>query len=315
MTLRHFLDLSDLEPSCLRAMLDDAVRMKAARRASRRPSVLPLSGYRAILLFEERSTRTRLSFEIAMRELGGEVSAVSRREIHLDKGETIEDTARVMSRYCDLVVLRTTDTTRFASFVAASAVPVINALTRRSHPCQILADVMTFEEKCGPIAGQTLAWSGDCNNVLFSLCEAARAFGFRLQIATPAALGARARSWPALEEGGELIAITTDPYEAARGARALLTDTVESMGLSDGQEAREAHIRALKPYKVTQALMDAAAPDAIFMHCMPAYRGFEVDEAVIDGPRSAIIDEAENRLHMQKAILKYCLLGPESLGA
>lgn len=297
---RHFLELRDFDTATLRGMLTLARRFKAERR--RPDAARPLAGRALAMIFEKPSTRTRVSFELAMRELGGETIVLSRQEMQLNRGETIADTARVLSRYVDAILLRTDRARHLEELARHASVPVINGLTDLSHPCQIMADVMTFEEHRGPITGQTLAWCGDGNNVARSLIEAAVRFRFRLRLATPAPLAPPAEllAW-AEREGGE-IHLTEDPEEAVRGARAVLTDTWVSM--ADEHEAAERR-RLLAPYQVTEALMRRAAPDALFLHCLPAHRGEEVSAAVIDGPQSVVFDEAENRLHAQKGILAW----------
>jgi len=238
-----------------------------------------------------------------MRELGGETIVLSRQDMQLNRGETIADTARVLSRYVDAILLRTDRAAHLEELARHAGVPVINGLTDPSPPCQVMADVMTFEEHRGPITGQILAWCGDGNNVARSLIEAAVRFRFRLRLATPASLAPPAEllAW-ARREGGE-ITLTEDPEEAVRQARAVFTDTWVSM--ADDAAGAEARRRLLAPYQVTEALMRKAAPDALFLHCLPAHRGEEVSEAVIDGPQSVVFDEAENRLHVQKGILAW----------
>ena len=298
MTPRHFLDLADHAPHLLRRLLDDAVRFK---RGEAQPELL--RGKILALMFEKPSTRTRVSFEVAMRQLGGEVIVLSGAETQRGRGESIADTARVLSRYVDALLLRTADASELYGLALHAGVPVINGLTQRSHPCQIMADVMTFEEKRGPIAGQVIAWCGDGNNVACSWIEAAAQFGFTLRLATPAALRPRADVLAWAQERGARIELTGDAQRAVAGARCVVTDTWVSMG--DAPD-RDAHT-VLAPFRVDSALMARAAPDAIFMHCLPAHRGEEVTEAVIDGPQSVVFDEAENRLHVQKSILAWVL--------
>ncbi len=295
---RHFLDLRDFDGATLRHMLDVAVGFKRAGASSR-----PLAGKTLALIFEKPSTRTRVSFEVAMRQLGGEVVVLSGNDMQLGRGETLADTARVLSRYVDAIMLRTDRAAKLHDLAAHASVPVINGLTELSHPCQIMADVMTFEAHRGPIAGQRLAWCGDGNNVARSLIEAAVRFGFSLRLATPASLAPPADllAW-ARAEGGD-ITLTDDPRIAVAGARAVFTDTWVSMA---DERAEERHA-LLAPYQVTASVMAAAAPDALFLHCLPAHRGEEVTEEVIDGPQSVVFDEAENRLHAQKGILAWAL--------
>ncbi|HTU53210.1 MAG TPA: ornithine carbamoyltransferase [Acetobacteraceae bacterium] len=296
---RHFLDLRDFDTPTLRQMLDIAHGFRQAGGVSSRP----LAGKTLAMIFEKPSTRTRVSFEVAMRQLGGEVISLSGYETQLGRGESVADTARVLSRYVDAILLRTDRAEKLAELAAYATVPVINGLTASSHPCQLMADVMTFEDHRGPIAGQAVAWSGDGNNVARSWIEAAARFHFTLRLATPEQL----RPPPALvawaREQGARIELFDSPEEAVAGARCVVTDTWLSMS-DDPKESRH---NLLAPYRVTPALMALAAPDALFMHCLPAHRGEEVDEAVIDGPQSVVFDEAENRLHAQKGVLAWAL--------
>jgi len=296
---RHFLDLSDFEPATLRHMLDIASGYKEAGRVSSRP----FSGKTLAMIFEKPSTRTRVSFEVAMRQLGGDVVTLYANELQLGRGETVADTARVLSRYVDAIMLRTADAGKLQEMAEHATVPVINGLTNRSHPCQLMADVMTFEEHQGPIAGQVIAWSGDGNNVLNSWIEAAVRFGFTLRLATPELLRPAQRliDWARAE--GAVIEVFDEPAEAVRGARCVVTDAWVSMA-DDPNESRH---NLLAPYCVTSALMAQAAPDAIFMHCLPAHRGEEVTAEVIDGSQSVVFDGAENRLHAQKGVLAWSL--------
>jgi ornithine carbamoyltransferase len=297
--LRHFLDLRDFDCATLRQMLHVAAGFKQAGGVSSRP----LAGKMLALIFEKPSTRTRVSFEVAMRQLGGDVVTLSGRETQLGRGETIADTARVLSRYVDAIVLRTDRAAKLHELATHATVPVINGLTEASHPCQLMADVLTFEEHRGPIPGQLVAWCGDGNNVARTWIEAAARFGFTLRLATPperrppTALVAWARA------EGATIDLTNDPAAAVAGARCVVTDTWVSMSddVSDGRHS------LLEPYRVTASLMAKAAADAIFMHCLPAHRGEEVAADVIDGPQSVVFDEAENRLHAQKGILAWVL--------
>ena len=294
----HFLDLADFDRATLRHMLDLSLLLK--RGGGPRA---PLAGRTLALLFEKPSTRTRVSFEVAMRDLGGHVTVLTDRDMQLGRGETVADTARVLSRYVDVMMLRTDRVWKLAELAANATVPVINGLTEASHPCQLMADVMTFEEHRGPIAGQTIAWLGDGNNVARSWVQAAVRFGFSLRLASPEScqIPAETLAW-ARREGGD-VTITRDPAEAVRGARAVVTDCFVSMADDPG---RNSHA-ALAPYRVTVELMEQAAQDALFMHCLPAHRGEEVDSAVIDGRWSVVFDEAENRLHAQKGILAWVL--------
>ena len=296
---RHFLDLGDFDPATLRQMLDVASGFKRAGGVSSRP----LAGKTLALIFEKPSTRTRVSFEVGMRQLGGEVIVLTGKETQLGRGETVADTARVLSRYVDAIMLRTDDPAKLHDMAEYATVPVINGLTQASHPCQLMADVLTFEEHRGPIAGQVVAWCGDGNNVARSWIEAAVRFGFTLRLATPDGLRPPEEllAW-ARAQGGR-IELTDDPEAAVGGAACVVTDTWVSM--SDDQS--ESRHNLLAPYRVTSRLMAHAAPDALFMHCLPAHRGEEVDAAVIDGPHSVVFDEAENRLHAQKGVLAWVM--------
>ena len=295
---RHFLDLRDFDQGTLRHMLDVAANYKRAGVSSR-----PLAGKTLALIFEKPSTRTRVSFEVGMRQLGGDVIVLSARDMQSGRGESPADTARVLSRYVDAIMLRTDNVAKLYELAEYATVPVINGLTDTSHPCQLMADVLTFEEHRGPIAGQVVAWCGDGNNVARSWIEAAVRFGFTLRLATPDALRPPAEliAW-ARAQGGR-IELTDDPEQAVAGARCVVTDTWVSMA-DDPNTNRH---NMLAPYRVTRALMAKAASDALFMHCLPAHRGEEVSEDVIDGPQSVVFDEAENRLHAQKGVLAWAL--------
>jgi ornithine carbamoyltransferase len=299
--LRHFLDLADIPPKELRAMIEASRAMKGRRRE--RAGSKPLEGYTLAMIFDKPSTRTRVSFDVAMRQLGGEAIMLTGQEMQLGRGETIADTARVLSRYVDIIMIRILDHAMLAELARHAIVPVINGLTRRSHPCQVMADVMTFEEHRGPIRGKTVAWSGDSNNVLASWMHAAERFDFRLKVATPPELAPKRWLTDWMRSAGADIKLGSDPEEAVKGADAVITDTWISMGDKDGQRRHN----LLKRYQVNARLMARAKPDAIFMHCLPAHRGEEVTDEVIDGPHSVVFDEAENRLHAQKGILAWCL--------
>jgi ornithine carbamoyltransferase len=298
--VRHFLDLIDIPPKELRGMIEASRAMKA-KRGSRADK--PLAGKTLAMIFEKESTRTRVSFEVAMYQLGGHAMRLSGQEMQLGRGETLADTARVLSRYVDAIMIRILDHEALDELAKHATVPVINGLTRRSHPCQIMADVMTFEEHRGPIRGRTVAWSGDANNVLASWMHAAAQFDFRMQVATPPEL--KPKKWLSdwIKSSGASILVGTDPEEAVKGADCVVTDAWVSMGDKDGQRRHN----LLKRYQINARLMARAKPDALFMHCLPAHRGEEVTDEVIDGPRSVVFDEAENRLHAQKGILTWCL--------
>ncbi len=296
---RHFLDLRDFETATLRQMLDIAAGFKRAHGVSSRP----LGGKTLAMIFEKPSTRTRVSFEVAMRQLGGDVVMLSAKEMQLGRGETVGDTARVLSRYVDAIMLRTDRVAKLHELAEHATVPVINGLTEASHPCQLMADVLTFEEHRGPITGQIVTWVGDGNNVARSWIEAAARFEFTLRLAVPDALRPPddVLAWAAAQ--GATVEIVNDPAAAVAGARCVVTDTWVSMA-DDPNENRH---NMLAPYQVSAALMAKAAPDAIFMHCLPAHRGEEVAAEVLDGPQSVVLDEAENRLHAQKGVLAWAL--------
>jgi ornithine carbamoyltransferase len=296
---RHFLDLIDIAPGELRGIIDDSRAMKARVRT---PGALPIAGKMLAMIFDKPSTRTRVSFDVAMRQLGGDTVVLTGQEMQLGRGETIADTARVLSRYVDAIMIRTLEHDMLLELAEYAAVPVINGLTRRSHPCQIMADVMTFEEHRGPIRGRKVAWTGDANNVLTSWMHAARQFDFELAVATPPELAPKRKVLEWVRSSGAAIDIGTDPEVAVKSADCVTTDTWVSMGDKDG--ARRHNI--LRPYQVNGALMAKAKSDAIFLHCLPAHRGDEVTDEVIDGPQSVVFDEAENRLHAQKGILAWC---------
>ena len=301
MTVRHFLDLDQLDAATLRHILELGVGYKEEGR--RRQPEQPLAGKVLAMIFEAPSTRTRVSFDVAVRHLGGESLLLNGKDMQLGRGETVADTARVLSRYVDAILLRTQEHAMLLELARYADVPVINGLTRATHPCQLMADIMTFEAHRGPIAGRVVAWVGDGNNVATSWIHAAARFGFELRLACPDGLGPPpdALDWATGEDA--TVSVTTMPDDAVAGADCVVTDTWVSMG---DQESENRH-NLLTPYRVDERLMDLAGPDAIFMHCLPAHRGDEVAAAVIDGPRSVVWDEAENRLHAQKGILTWCL--------
>jgi ornithine carbamoyltransferase len=297
--VRHFLDLIDVPAADLRRMIEDARLMKSKPARTDRP----LAGKTLAMIFEKPSTRTRVSFEVAMRQLGGDVLLLTAEEMQLGRGETLADTARVLSRYIDAIMIRTLNPDDVAELAQHATVPVINGLTRRSHPCQVMADVMTYEEKGGPIRGRTVAWTGDANNVLTSWAHAAERFDFRLRVASPPELAPKKPLLQWIKSSGADITIGADPDEAVKDADCVVTDTGVSMGDLNG--ARRHNL--LKRYQVNGRLMARAKSDAVFMHCLPAHRGEEVTDEVMDGPQSVVFDEAENRLHAQKGILTWCL--------
>ena len=306
--VRHFLDLDLLPAETLQAImkLAHAYKQGDAAPGGQRPA----AGKTLAMVFEKPSTRTRVSFEVGMKQMGGFVTTLSAETSQLGRGETIADTARVLSRYADVIMFRTLSEASLAEMTAHASVPVINGLTDKSHPCQIMADVMTFEEAKGSIRGRTVAWLGDGNNVCASWIHGAMRFGYAMRVGAPgecapeAALIARARA-----EGAD-VTVTDDPAAAVKGADCVVTDTWISMGTgADEGEARERRLRLMHPYRVDETLMARAAPGAVFMHCLPASREREVSAGVIDGPQSVVWDEAENRLHAQKGILHWCLAG------
>jgi ornithine carbamoyltransferase len=301
--IRHFLDLVDVSPQTLREMIEASRVMKDRLKKNGRSTDTPLAGKTLAMVFDKPSTRTRVSFDVAMRQLGGESITLTSQEMQLGRGETLADTARVLSRYVDGIMIRTLAHETLVELARNATVPVINGLTRRSHPCQVMADVMTFEEHRGPIRGKTVAWSGDANNVLASWMHAAERFDFRLRVATPPELAPKKWLTAWIKSSGAAIQIGTDPEDAVKGADCVVTDTWISMGDRDG--ARRHNL--LKRYQVNARLLAKAKPDALFMHCLPAHRGEEVTDDVIDGPQSVVFDEAENRLHAQKGILAWCL--------
>jgi ornithine carbamoyltransferase len=303
--VRHFLDIYRLEAADLRSILDDAHVRKAARKGwplGKVDADAPGKDHVLAMIFEKNSTRTRFSFDAAIRQLGGASIIATASDMQLGRGEPIEDTAKVLSRMVDAVMIRANNHEDVERFARVSTVPVINGLTDRSHPCQILADLQTIEEQLGPIAGKTIAWIGDGNNVCHSFMHAAPKFGFHLNVACPAEYHPDLHD---LAKGGNSVTLTSDPREAVLGADVVVTDTWVSMGDSDYEE----RLQAFESYTVDEALMALADPDAVFLHCLPAHRGEEVTDAVIDGPKSLVWDEAENRIHAQKAVLAWCFGG------
>jgi len=306
--MSHFLDINRTSPDDLRTMIDSAAAMKTARAGRPRAALdddQPLAGQMVALIFEKPSTRTRVSFDVGVRQMGGQSMVLSGSEMQLGHGESIADTARVLSRYADLIMIRTFAEDTLLELAEHATVPVINGLTDRSHPCQIMADILTFEEHRGSIAGRKVVWCGDGNNVCASFLHAAGRFGFDMTFAGPDALDPEAVFVEEARAAGRKIEISRDPLEAVRGADLVVSDTWLSM--HDGPETRDRRHNLLMPYQVNEALMEAAGPQALFMHCLPAHRGEEVTDAVMDGPQSVVFDEAENRLHAQKAVMRWCL--------
>ena len=301
---RNFLDLSEIPAEELRTILAAAGVLKTKRIRGRSAAKKPLAGKVLAMIFDRPSTRTRVSFDIGMRELGGDTIMLTGAEMQLGRGETIADTARVMSRYVDAIMIRILDHDDMVEMARHATIPVINGLTKRSHPCQVMADVFTFEEHSGPIKGRTIAWTGDSNNVLASWIHAAERFDFAINVATPPELSPPKTLVDWAKARRVALSLTDDPFAAAKGASAIVSDCWVSMG--DEEEARHRH-NLLAPFQVNAKLMAQADKDAIFMHCLPAHRGEEVTDDIIDGPQSVVFDEAENRLHVQKAILAWCL--------
>jgi ornithine carbamoyltransferase len=304
--VRHFLDLDLIEPQALRAILDEAHRRKRARAGrpkGARDDDAPLAGHMLAAIYEKNSTRTRVSFDVGMRQLGGKIMNLTGADMQLGRGETVEDTAKVLSRMVDAIMIRALKHESATGLAAAADVPVINGLTDKSHPCQILADLMTLEERGVALEGAKIAWVGDGNNVAASFIHAAPAFGFTLRLGCPTMYRPPAALIEAAKARGAQVEWLDDARDAAAGADVVVADTWVSMGDTD----REARMQALGPYQVDGALMKAAKPSAVFLHCLPAHRGEEVAAEVIDGPQSAVFDEAENRIHAQKAILLWCL--------
>ena len=301
--MRHFLDIRDFDTATLQAMLDDAAAMKAALKGGV-GTAKPLSGKSVAMIFEKPSTRTRVSFEVGISQLGGSPLMLSAQDLQIGRGESIEDTARVLSRYVDAITIRCFSHDTLLTLAEHATVPVINALTARSHPCQIMADLQTMIERHGALEGQVVTWIGDGNNVAASWIEAAARFGFQLRIACPEGYAPPAEllAW-ARAEGADLV-LYDSAMEAAVGSQTLVTDVWISMGDEEGTRRED-----FGSFQVNQELLEAAAGDAIVLHCLPAWRGMEITAEVIDGPQSAVFDEAENRLHAQKAVLAWCMAG------
>lgn len=306
--MNHFLDINKTSAQDLRGIIDRARTIKDARKGQ--PKGAPdaeqaLANHMVALIFEKPSTRTRVSFDVGVRQMGGQTMVLSGADMQLGHGETIADTARVLSRYVDLIMIRTFEEQTLLEMAEYATVPVINGLTNRTHPCQIMADIMTFEEHNGPIAGKKVVWSGDGNNVFASFAHAAGQFGFDLVFTGPPTLDPEQYFLDEARAKGVSVTIERDPIKAVDGADLVVTDTWVSM--HDPQSARERRHNQLRPYQVNEHLMSHAKPDALFMHCLPAHRDDEATSAVMDGPHSVIFDEAENRLHAQKAIMRWCL--------
>ena len=301
--MRHFLDIRNFDTATLQAMLDEAAAMKAALKGGGE-TAKPLSGKSVAMIFEKPSTRTRVSFEVGISQLGGTPLMLSAQDLQIGRGESIEDTARVLSRYVDAITIRCFSHDTLLTLAEHATVPVINALTARSHPCQIMADLQTMIERHGALEGQVVTWIGDGNNVAASWIEAAARFGFQLRIACPKGYAPPAEllAW-ARAEGADFV-LYDSAIEAAAGSQTLVTDVWISMGDEEGTRRED-----FRSFQVNQELLEAAAGDVIVLHCLPAWRGMEITAEVIDGPQSAVFDEAENRLHAQKAVLAWCMAG------
>ena len=295
---KHFLDLDRFSEAELRTILDLSTDLKSRGRGG-----LPLQAKTLAMIFEKPSTRTRVSFEVAMKQLGGEAIVLNANELQIGRGETIADTARVLSRYVDVIMLRTDEPKKLYDLAEYATVPVINGLTDRSHPVQLLADIMTYEEHIGPIGDARIAWCGDGNNMALTWLQAATLFGFELRLACPNELSLDEEDVAYAKERGAHIVVSDDPISVVKDADCVVTDTWVSMG----DEAASRRLKILEPFRVCQSLMEHAAPEAIFMHCLPAHRGEEVEASVLEGVRSVVWDEAENRLHAQKGLLMWCL--------
>jgi len=306
--MQHFLDIHTTDKTALRGIIDSARAMKEARAGQPRgvpDAEQPLAGRMVALIFEKPSTRTRVSFDVGVRQMGGQTMVLSGADMQLGHGETIADTARVMSRYVDLIMIRTFDESVLHEMAEYADVPVINGLTDRTHPCQIMADVLTYEEHRGPIRGKKVVWTGDGNNVCASFLHAAAQFGFDMTFAGPSQLDPEDEFVGLARKAGCKITIERDAAKAVEGADLVVTDTWVSM--HDSQSSKERRHNMLRPYQVNEALMAHAKPDALFMHCLPAHREEEATSAVMDGPNSVVFDEAANRLHAQKAVMRWCL--------
>jgi len=306
--MNHFLDIHTTSADDLHQIIASAKATKQARLGQPKGALdaeLPLKDKMVALIFEKPSTRTRVSFDVGVRQMGGQTMVLSGADMQLGHGETIADTARVLSRYVDMIMIRTFEEQTLLEMAEYATVPVINGLTNRTHPCQIMADILTFEEHNGPIKGKKVVWCGDGNNVCASFIHAAGQFGFDFTFAGPEPLDPEMGFIEEARAKGSKIEIVRDAEEAVKGADLVVTDTWVSM--HDPQSARERRHNQLRPYRVDRKLMSHANPDALFMHCLPAHRGDEVTNNVMDGPQSVIFDEAENRLHAQKAIMRWCV--------
>ncbi len=303
---RHFIDIADFDTATLTDILADSLQMKTDRDGQAKGIVepgSPLDGKVLAMIFEKPSTRTRVSFDVAMRQLGGSSLMLSSSELQIGRGETIADTARVLSRFVDAIMIRTFGHNKLTELAEHATVPVINGLTDFSHPCQVMADLLTLQERRGDLASQVITWVGDGNNVTTSWIHAAARFGFELRVAGPQALHPEQGVLDWAESQGCKLTVTDDAASAVSGADCVVTD----VWISIHEEGQGTKHNMLKPYQVNAELMSKAKPDALFMHCLPAHREEEVTAEVIDGPQSVVFDEAENRLHIQKGVLAWCL--------
>ena len=308
--MNHFLDIHKTSAEDLRAMIDSAKSVKSARAGLPKAAPdqdLPLKDRMVALIFEKPSTRTRVSFDVGVRQMGGQTMVLSGTDMQLGHGESIADTARVLSRYVDMIMIRTFEETTLLELAEHASVPVINGLTNRTHPCQIMADIQTFEEHRGSIKGKKVVWCGDGNNVCASFLHAAGQFGFDLTFTGPEPLDPEAEFVDLARAKGSTVEIIRDPIEAVQGADLVVADTWVSM--NDSQTTKERRHNQLRGYQVNDALMAHAKDDALFMHCLPAHREEEATSSVMDGKHSVIFDEAENRLHAQKAVMRWCMQG------
>ena len=306
--MKHFLDVHKTDADALSSIISEAGRIKSARAGKPRGAKdeeLALDGRMVALIFEKPSTRTRVSFDVGVRQMGGETMVLSGADMQLGHGESIADTARVLSRYVDMIMIRTFEEATLLEMAEHATIPVINGLTNRTHPCQIMADVMTYEEHRGPIKGKKVVWTGDGNNVCASFLHAAGQFGFDMTFTGPETLDPESEIVGWARKAGAKVTIERDPHKAVEGADLVVADTWISM--HDSQTTKERRHNQLRPYQVNAELMKGAKDDALFMHCLPAHREEEATSEIMDGPHSVIFDEAENRLHAQKAIMRWCL--------
>ena len=309
--MRDFLNLNELAPDELRTILSHAITSKKkinSTLAGGKNKNAPLNGKTVAMIFDKPSTRTRVSFDVGIKQLGGQSLILSGSDTHLGHGESISDTAKVLSRYVDLIIIRTFEEGILYELAENAEVPIINGLTNATHPCQSMADVMTFEELRGPILGKNILWLGDGNNVCASTLHAAGQFGFNFTFSGPERLNPKPKFLEFAKSKNILVTINPDPEEAIQNADLIMTDTWNSMHNQKGSNYQSRQ-KELMPFQVNEKLMSRSKDKALFMHCLPAYRGKEVTSDVIDGPKSVVFDQAENRMHIQKSILEWCILG------